>query len=224
MLAAATIAAAVLLAFVVIGAHHRGLDVPVPAQGAGDRAGLHQGQPGPRPGGRANKDRLDLGKSYQSEGAALQRSGLIGQRFGSLERLGQAAPLLRQHPDGRALLPDLRDQAITAMGLTDLHLIDRREIGPMVAVAFDPSLERYATMELQAKESVGGQAVVRSMADDRELFQIPRPQQDFQWAWLISTPTAGICLPATCWRRIGSFPTSGTSAVGSGYSASDPTA
>ena len=35
--------------------------------------------------------RLELGKSLQTEGAALQRTGLMGQRFESLARLTQAA-------------------------------------------------------------------------------------------------------------------------------------
>ena len=41
------------------------------------------------------------------------------------------------------------------MGLTDLRLIRRREIGPMMSVACDPALERYATIELLAKGRVG---------------------------------------------------------------------
>ena len=223
MLAAATIAAAVLLAFVVVSA-------PIAAWTYRFQLKALEIEQGYTKAERDHalnaerKGRLDLGKSYQSEGAALQRSGLIGQRFGSLERLGQAAPLLRQHPDGRALLPDLRDQAITAMGLTDLHLIDRREIGPMMSVACDPTLERYATMEWLAKGSVGGQAVVRSMDDGRELFQIPRPQQDIQWAWVHFSPDGRYLVIGYMLRRIGIFATSGTWAVGSGYSASDPSA
>ena len=38
-----------------------------------------------------HKARLALGQSLVSEGAALQRTGLIGQRFDSLDRLAQAA-------------------------------------------------------------------------------------------------------------------------------------
>ena len=86
--------------------------------------------------------------------------------------------MLRGHPDGLALLPELRDQAITAMGLTDLRLIQRREIGPVMDIAWDPPLERYAITELLTKAGVGGLAIVRSMADDRELFRMPRPGPD----------------------------------------------
>ena len=50
-------------------------------------------------------------------------------------------------------------------------------------VACDPTLERYAVTELLTKDKVGGQAVVRSMADDRELLLVRRPGESFWWAW-----------------------------------------
>jgi serine/threonine protein kinase/WD40 repeat protein len=129
------------------------------------------------------KSRLALGHSRASEGAALQRTGLQGQRFSSLDRLEQAALLLGEQPEGRASLPKLRDQAITAMGLTDLRLISQRDIGEVMAIACDPTLERYATTELLAKKSADGQTIVRSMADDRELFRVPRPGPSYRRAW-----------------------------------------
>jgi serine/threonine protein kinase/WD40 repeat protein/Tfp pilus assembly protein PilF len=121
--------------------------------------------------------RLELGKSLQAEGAALQRSGLEGQRFKSLERLAEAAHELREHPEGRDRLPELRDQAITAMGLTDLRMLWQRDIGLVRGVPCDRKLERYAFVELPTKPGVGGQIVVRSMDNDRELFRIPRPEE-----------------------------------------------
>jgi len=69
--------------------------------------------------------RLELGKSLQTEGSALQRTGLIGQRFDSLDRLARAARVLREHPEGRKRLPEIRNLAIAALGLTDLRV--RRE-------------------------------------------------------------------------------------------------
>jgi serine/threonine protein kinase len=81
--------------------------------------------------------RLELGKSLQAEGAALQRTGLSGQRFKSLDRLAAAARELREHPEGRARLPDLRDQAITAMGLTDLRVLWQRDIGLVMFISCD---------------------------------------------------------------------------------------
>jgi hypothetical protein len=42
--------------------------------------------------------RLELGKSLQAEGAALQRTGLSGQRFKSLDRLASSASTRRAAP------------------------------------------------------------------------------------------------------------------------------
>ena len=128
--------------------------------------------------------RLELGKSLQAEGSALQRTGLIGQRFTSLDRLTQAARVLREHPEGRAHLPELRDQAITTLGLTDLRVLWQRDIGVVMFVAWDLKLERYAIVELFSKKSVGGQTVVRRMDDDRELFRVSRPEVQH---WFVHT-------------------------------------
>ena len=52
-----------------------------------------------------HKARLALGQSLISEGAALQRTGLIGQRFDSLDRLGKAAQVLALTPRGGSACP-----------------------------------------------------------------------------------------------------------------------
>jgi serine/threonine protein kinase/WD40 repeat protein len=118
--------------------------------------------------------RLELGKSLLAQGAALQRSGLIGQRFESLDRLRQAATELRNDPDGRAQLPVLRDHAIAAMGLTDLRVRWQRRIGVAQAITCDPTLERYALVERKS-----GETIVRRVDDDREFFRVPRPEISF---------------------------------------------
>jgi serine/threonine protein kinase/WD40 repeat protein/Flp pilus assembly protein TadD len=120
------------------------------------------------------KAQLALGQSLRSEGAALQRSGLIGQRFESLERLDRAAKLLRDDPEGRDRLPELRDHAIAAMGLSDLRVRWERKIGVVMDGACDVALERYAIVELHS-----GQIVVRRLDDDRELVRLPRPEVSF---------------------------------------------
>ncbi len=66
--------------------------------------------------------RLALGSSLISEGAARQRTGLIGQRFDSLDRLERAAQVLGADIEGRNRLPEIRDHAIAAMALTDLRV------------------------------------------------------------------------------------------------------
>ncbi len=115
--------------------------------------------------------RLELGKSLQAEGAALQRSGLVGQRFESLDRLTQAALTLAEHPEGAAHFPVLRDQAVTAMGLTDLHKLWERDVGAVQGI--DLMLERYAILEQAGKPAGLGQVVVRSMDNDQEYFRTP---------------------------------------------------
>jgi eukaryotic-like serine/threonine-protein kinase len=132
--------------------------------------------------------RLELGKSLQAEGAALERTGLVGQRFASLHRLKAAASVFREHPDGRARLAELRDQAITAMGLTDLRPLWQRDTGAVMSITCDRALKRYAIIEPAAKPEVGGQTVVRSLDDDRELFRIPRPEIWFRSAFAAFSP------------------------------------
>jgi serine/threonine protein kinase/WD40 repeat protein/Tfp pilus assembly protein PilF len=118
--------------------------------------------------------RLALGQSLLSEGAALQRSGLIGQRFESLDRLDRAAKVLRYDPEGRDYLPKLRDHAIAAMGLSDLRVRRKRKIGVVMDGRCDAALDRYAIVELHS-----GQILVRRLDDDRELVRLPRPEVDF---------------------------------------------
>jgi eukaryotic-like serine/threonine-protein kinase len=127
---------------------------------------------------RAEQDlRLELAKTLLAEGAALERSGLIGRRFDSLDRLTQAAGVLRNEPDGRVLLPDLRDHAIAALGLTDLRNRSERKIAAVRSVACDRELERYAINELGS-----GQTIVRSLADNHEIFRAPPPDAPFWFA------------------------------------------
>src|SRR5262249_4560176 len=116
-----------------------------------------------------HKTRLALGQSLISEGAALQRTGLIGQRFKSLDLLGQAAQILGADPEGRKSLPTIRNHAIAALGLTDLRIRQERESGAMLGLGIDYSLERYAFVVRS------GEVVVRRMDDDCELVRLPGP-------------------------------------------------
>jgi serine/threonine protein kinase/WD40 repeat protein/tetratricopeptide (TPR) repeat protein len=127
-----------------------------------------------------HQSRLALGQSLVSEGAALQRTGLIGQRFESLDRLGRAAQVLGADPEGRKLLTTIRNHAIAALGLTDLRVRWDRDCGPVVfQINFDAALERYAVAERS------GAVVVRRWNDNRELARLPGPdQRDF---WFVAT-------------------------------------
>ena len=102
-----------------------------------------------------HKARLALGQSLVSEGAALQRTGLIGQRFESLDRLGRAAQVLGADPEGRKRLPEIRNHAIAALGLTDLRVRWQHDYGDVFGISVDAALERYAVVE---KSGAGGRA------------------------------------------------------------------
>ena len=85
-----------------------------------------------------HRARLALGQSLVSEGAALQRTGLIGQRFDSLDRLAQAAKVLGADPEGRKRLPEIRNHAIAALGLTDLRVCRQHDCGDVFSSASMP--------------------------------------------------------------------------------------
>jgi serine/threonine protein kinase/WD40 repeat protein/tetratricopeptide (TPR) repeat protein len=132
-----------------------------------------------------HKAQLALGQSLLSEGAALQRTGLIGQRFKSLDRLGRAAQVLGADPEGRKRLPEIRNQAIAALGLTDIRVRGEHECGHVVfpQFSFDAALERYTVVEHS------GAVIVRRWDDDRELVRLPGPnRRDFWWAWSAFSP------------------------------------
>jgi eukaryotic-like serine/threonine-protein kinase len=113
--------------------------------------------------------RLALGNSLVSEGAALRRTGLIGQRFDSLDRLARAAEVLSADPEGRKRLPEIRNHAIAALGLTDLRVRREQDVGDTFDVNVDAALERYALVEKS------GEIVVRRLNDNRELVRLPGP-------------------------------------------------
>jgi serine/threonine protein kinase/WD40 repeat protein/tetratricopeptide (TPR) repeat protein len=115
---------------------------------------------------------LALGQSLVSEGAALQRTGLIGQRFKSLDLLGQAAKILGADPEGRKRLPEIRNHAIAALGLTDLRIRWEHDRGDVWGIDIDAALERYAIVERPS-----GAVIVRRLDDDRELVRLPGPDR-----------------------------------------------
>jgi WD40 repeat protein/tetratricopeptide (TPR) repeat protein len=126
---------------------------------------------------------LALGNSLVSEGAALERTGLIGQRFISLDRFGQAARILGADPESQKRLPEIRDQAITALGLTDLRERRQHDCGDVFHISTDAALERYAVIERS------GEVVVRRLDDDRELVRLQGPdRRDFWVAWTEFSP------------------------------------
>ncbi len=134
--------------------------------------------------------RLAMGESLVSEGAALQRTGLIGQRFGSLDRLARAAQVLGADPEGRKRLPQIRNQAITALGLTDVRVRWEHDYGDVFGLNADAALERYSIIEKS------GAVVVRRFGDNHELVRLPGPdQRTITYAWSAFSPD-GVLLMA----------------------------
>jgi WD40 repeat protein len=138
--------------------------------------------------------RLALGQSLLSEGAALQRTGLFGQRFDSLDRLGQSAQRLRGDPDGRKRLPEIRNNAIAAMGLVDLRVRRERDCGGL-GLSVSAALEQYAVSDRS------GAFVVRRLDNDGELFRIPGEAHrnlPFGWQglWLGFSPSGELLIDA----------------------------
>ncbi|MGO9465537.1 MAG: protein kinase domain-containing protein [Isosphaeraceae bacterium] len=119
--------------------------------------------------------RLALGKSLLSEGAALQRTGLIGQRFDSLNRLAEAAKVLSGDREGQDRLPEIRIRAIAALGLTDMQVLRQRDHGDIYSFSVDTALERYAVAERS------GTVVVHRFDDHRELVRLPAPDERSFW-------------------------------------------
>ena len=120
---------------------------------------------------------------WSPRGRRSQRTGLIGQRFDSLDRLGQAAQVLGADPEGRKRLPEIRNHAIAALGLTDLRVRRQHDCGDVFGISVDAALERYAVVENS------GEVVVRRLDDDRELVRLPGPdQRDFWYAWSCLQP------------------------------------
>ena len=117
------------------------------------------------------KARLELGNSLVTEGTALQRSGLVGQRFDSLDRLERAAQILGADPEGRHRLPEIRDHVIAGLGLVDLRVRFERTVGDVRSLCFDAALERYAFCE------PSGDFVIRRLDDGHELLRLSIPGQ-----------------------------------------------
>ncbi len=143
---------------------------------------------------------LELGKSLLAQGAAIQRTGLRGQRFESLKLLAQAAGELRGDPKGRELLPRIRDHAIAALGLTDLRPLWERPLGVIINLETsqcDYRLERYAFVDYLGTKEI----VVRRMDDDRELLRLPSPKVDFWHSEMDFSPDGQYLLAWYCVRN-----------------------
>jgi eukaryotic-like serine/threonine-protein kinase len=121
--------------------------------------------------------RLETGKALLAEGAANLRTGLMGQRFQTLELFRRAQEIFRADQRGAAFLPELRDQVTSALGLTDLRKRSERPIPSSMRVAFDASLNRFAAVERATNE-----LVIRATNNGRELNRLPTAKSPFYYA------------------------------------------
>jgi eukaryotic-like serine/threonine-protein kinase len=109
--------------------------------------------------------REQLLESLMAEARVKRFSGRGGQRFGTLEAIRKAAALARELERPAATFDELRNLAIAALALPDLHVLQEWEGWPegSQAIAFDDMLERYARLERD------GTITVRRVADDAEI-------------------------------------------------------
>ncbi|MFI5456958.1 MAG: protein kinase, partial [Isosphaerales bacterium] len=109
--------------------------------------------------------RLQLFGALQDRARAGRFSHQMGQRFGGLDALAQAAAIARDLKLGRERLEPLRDQAIACMALPDLKPSGRVITQPagVIATAFDSTMTRYA---LRFRD---GTIQVRRVTDDQEI-------------------------------------------------------
>jgi serine/threonine protein kinase/WD40 repeat protein len=106
-----------------------------------------------------------LFESLVSEAKAQRFSGRGGQRFGTLESVRKAVALARELGKPPKVFDELRNLAIAALALPDLHLLKEWEGYPegSRSIVFDDTLERYVRIDNQ------GKITVRRVADDTEI-------------------------------------------------------
>jgi hypothetical protein len=144
----------------------------------------------------AERDATDrLYQSSLTEAQAGRTSGRLGQRFGSLKALKQAAEIAHAQGRGAAELLRLRNQAIACLALPDLRLEGEWEGNPpgTNGLAFDADFKHYAW------SSKGEGIRVRRLSDHQEVLHLPSLAADQREVWvaLRFNPAAGSWRPGT---------------------------
>jgi serine/threonine protein kinase/WD40 repeat protein/tetratricopeptide (TPR) repeat protein len=128
---------------------------------------------------RAN---VALGESLLAEGAALQRTGLVGQRFESVDRLARAARILDADPVSRKRLHEIRNHAIAALALVDLRETWQHPIALSHGIRIDRPAQRYVSFEPP-------EVVIHNLTDDRVLGRLAAFGLDEMWyGWPMFSP------------------------------------
>lgn len=115
-----------------------------------------------------------LWESYLAQARGWRRTLLPGRRTKSLEAIRKAAAIRQS--------PELRDEALACLTLTDLRLVRRLPVReePFQMTAHDLARGRYAWAD------GGGVVTIRSLADDRVLVRIPGPGSPVVWTFRFS--------------------------------------
>ena len=107
--------------------------------------------------------------AYTNEAEARRHGRRVGQRFEALDAIARAMRLAGSTGLSEPDRLRLRNQAIAAMGLPDMRVAWQVEMPDPVGHGFsvDPSFDRYAF------KRDDGTVVVRSIAEDRTLLELP---------------------------------------------------
>jgi eukaryotic-like serine/threonine-protein kinase len=110
------------------------------------------------------QERSVLHDALLAEAHARRISGQTGQRFESLRVLQEAAAIRRD--------PEVRDEAIAALALTDRQLFRQKKFSKTIVygtICFDVPVEKYAIIEED------GKVAIRSADDDHEITKLNAP-------------------------------------------------
>jgi WD40 repeat protein len=110
-----------------------------------------------------------LFESLVSEAKAQRFSGRLGQRFGTLASIRKAAALARELELPAATFDELRNLAIAALALPDIHIVKEWDGWP--GGSHDLSFDEH--VQLYARGDVQGNLTVRRLADDVEIARAP---------------------------------------------------
>ena len=149
-----------------------GVSVPAAGHERGDllcRPRQRERRPRPektdRSRGRCAGQRRQLLEASWLRPAPSAYSGRGGQRFGTLEAIRKAVALARELERPESTFDELRNLAIAALALPDLHMLKEWEGWPEGSrgIVFDDTLQRYARLDSH------GNITVRRVADDVEI-------------------------------------------------------
>ena len=134
-----------------------------------DRGRLPHRPAGDQLAAQRDEANRNLIQAYTNEAEARRHSRRVGQRFESLDAIARATRVARSVGLTEQQRLRLRNQAIAAMGLPDIRVEWQVEVAEPLRHGFtvDPAFERYAL------KRDDGTVVVRRIADDRILLQLP---------------------------------------------------